>query len=139
MQTFRFSLLLVIYVCLLGCQREKPCSIPRRITADPQCVTGNGLKLALSGYDGVPLSFTWNIIALKDSSNVFGWTPKDLKIRYTAPQTFTLPDSIPNNYRRIIVFIEANCDGKLLQSTSFGFIKTKRAGSSCANWTSQMP
>lgn len=114
-----------------------PCTYPDLVTVNSECYSGNGLQLTAGNYGDKPLSFEWSIIALKDSSTVLGWTPKDEKIRMIASNNFVIPDSLATNYQRLIVTVASNCGGLLKYSAHYGFIKKKSTASNCTTWVVQ--
>lgn len=118
-------------------QTTSPCGQPQQVTADPECYTGNGLRLTAGNYGDAPLSFTWDIYALKDTSRIMGWTSKDEKIKMIAANTFVVPDSLVSQYQRLIVNVAANCGGQLKYSTYYGFTKKTSSGGNCTTWVNQ--
>lgn len=122
-----------------GCKNSdtEPCTLPHQVSIDSQCYAGNGLKLTAGDYGDKPLSFTWDIYALKDSSTILGWTSKDEKIKMIASNEFVVPDSLVTNYRRLIVTVASNCGGLLKNSAYYGFIKTKTTANNCVTWVPQ--
>ncbi|MBD2699387.1 hypothetical protein IC229_01975 [Spirosoma sp. BT702] len=139
MKRFHSYLGCLILASLVSCKQEKttPCKAPQRVTVDSECYAGNGLKFTASDYGDTPLSFEWNVVALKDTSRVNGWTPKDEKIRMIASNTFVVPDSLVTNYQRLIVEVAANCQGQLKHSTYYAFVKKRSAATNCVTWASQ--
>jgi hypothetical protein len=132
--------LLVSLLAVLSCKTQNdtnPCTYPHRVTIDSNCYAGNGVKLTASDYGDSPSSFEWTIIAVKDTSRVLGWTPKDVKIAMIAADTFTVPDSLASTYPRLIVTVATNCGGLLKHSIGYGFIRGKSAAGNCTVWTSQ--
>ncbi len=131
--------LLAAFVVSGGCKNNdtEPCTLPNQVTVDSQCYAGNGLKFTAGDYGDKPLSFTWNIYALKDSSTILGWTPKDEKIKMIASNEFVVPDSLVTNYQRLIVTVASNCGGLLKNSAYYGFIKKKTTANNCTTWVSQ--
>ncbi|GAB4036927.1 hypothetical protein [Spirosoma gilvum] len=118
-------------------QNSSPCGQPQQVTVDSECYTGNGLRLTASNYGDSPLSFTWEIYALKDTSRIMGWTPKDEKIKMIAANTFVVPDSLATNYQRLIVNVAANCGGQLKYSTYYAFNKKISTSNNCTTWVNQ--
>ncbi|GAB3703755.1 hypothetical protein GCM10027592_34220 [Spirosoma flavus] len=139
MKRFPFYLGCLFLIYLASCSQEKatPCGAPQRITVDSECYAGNGLKFTATDYGDTPLSFEWSFVALKDTTRVNGWTPKDEKIRMIAANTFVVPDSLVTNYQRLIVEVGANCQGQLKHSTYYAFVKKRSAANNCVTWTSQ--
>lgn len=135
--------LIALFISLLivvACHQQNdanPCTYPHRVSIDTSCTTGNGVTLTASDYGDSPAGFEWTIYALKDSSSVLGWTPKDLKIDMFAPDTFTVPDSLTTTYKRLIVTVATNCQGLEKHSIGYGFIKTKSATGNCTIWRPQ--
>ncbi|WP_420151216.1 hypothetical protein [Spirosoma sp.] len=132
------SFTVALITTITSCNQEDadPCTYPHQVTANSACYAGNGLQLTASDYGKSPLSFEWEIYALKDSSKILGWTPNDLKLRMIANNTFTVPDSLVNNYKRLIVNVASNCQGDLKHSISYGFIK-RISAANCVTWISQ--
>ncbi|SFE87086.1 hypothetical protein [Spirosoma endophyticum] len=132
--------LLVVFTAGEGCKNSdtEPCTFAHQVTVDSQCYAGDGLKFTAGDYGDKPLSFEWSIYALKDSSTISGWTPKDEKIRMIASNSFVVPDSLVTNYQRLIVTVGSNCGGLLKYSAHYGFIKKKATTSNCTIWVSQI-
>lgn len=131
--------LLLAFAVGEGCRNSgaEPCTFPHQVTVDSQCYAGNGLKFTAADYGGKPLSFEWRIYALKDSSTILGWTPRDEKIRMIASNNFVVPDSLVTNYQRLIITVASNCGGLLKNSAHYGFIKKKATANNCITWVSQ--
>ena len=135
---------LVTFTCLLAglwlatsCNKKNdtsPCKAPGLVTVDTACYSGNGLLLTASDYGDSPLSFEWDIYALKDTSGTVGWSPKDEKIRMIASNTFMVPDSLVTNYSKLIVNVATNCQGILYHSITYGFVKHKSTATNCTTW-----
>lgn len=108
--------------------------MPEQLTVDPACYEGNGLRVTAADYSDSPIGFEWTIRAVQDTTHVLSWAPKDEKIKMDASNTFTVPDSLVTNYQKLIITVAANCQGRLLHSIGYGFIKSKSAGSTCTVW-----
>ena len=136
---FLLAGLLVVSLFNESCKNEdsEPCSYPHLVTVNSECYSGNGLQLTAGDYGDKPLSFEWNIYALKDTSQLLGWTPKDEKLRMIASTSFVVPDSLVANYQRLIVNVAANCGGQLKQSIYYSFIKRKSVSTNCVTWVAQ--
>ncbi|UHG94061.1 hypothetical protein [Spirosoma oryzicola] len=139
MRTSLFSLL-GFSGCLLlssACQQDKQvsaCTYAHQVTIDSECYTGNGLRLTATDYGNTPDGFEWNVIALKDTSESWGWTPKDEKIIMTGLDTFTIPDSLVSNYEGLIIKVATNCQGQLKHSKYYGLTKTSSTTGNCTIW-----
>ncbi|WP_080057265.1 hypothetical protein [Spirosoma aerolatum] len=118
-------------------QTTAPCGQPQQVTADSECYTGNGLRLTASQYGDAPLSFTWDIYALKDTSRIMGFTSKDEKIKMIEGSTFVVHDSLVSKYQRLIVNVAANCGGQLKYSNYYAFVKKTSTSSNCTTWVNQ--
>lgn len=131
--------LFIAFTISEGCKNNdaKPCTLPNRVSVDSQCYAGNGLKLTAEDYGDNPLSFTWDIYALKDSSIILGWTSKDEKIKMIASNEFVVPDSLVTNYQRLVVTVASNCGGLLKNSAYYSFIKKKTTANNCVAWVAQ--
>ncbi|MFD2934295.1 hypothetical protein [Spirosoma flavum] len=135
-----FSCLLVDLQGSTACKQQdetNPCTYPHQVTINSTCYTGNGVELTATDYGNSSSGFEWSIIALKDTSKILGWTPKDVKIDMFASDKFTVPDSLVTNYQRLIITVATNCQGLSKHSIYYGFIKSKSTATNCIMWTSQ--
>jgi len=127
--------LLVFVSCRRNGEDTTPrCAAPGRVTVDSTCYTGNGLALKASDYGTGALSFDWEIHAVTDTSSTLGWGPQDLVIRPIGSDTYTVPDSIVSKYPKLIVQVATNCEGTLLHSITYGFLKRRSTANNCTSW-----
>lgn len=131
-----YSLLLGLWVATSCTSQDstKPCGPPGKITVDSACYAGNGLVMTASEYGGSPLSFDWEIHAVKDTSTVIGWTSEAFELKPISSNKYTVPDSIVNKYPKLIVSVASNCEGALKHSVTYGFIKRRSTANNCVTW-----
>lgn len=116
-------------------EQEAPsCTYVHQVKVDSECYAGNGLKLVAADYGSSPDGFEWKIIALKDTSTSWGWTPKDEKLNMLGISTFTVPDSLVTNYKGLIVRVATNCKGDLKYSKYYGLTKSNSTTGNCSVW-----
>lgn len=129
---------ILVLLTVIGCQQEQtdPCSYARQVSIDQNCYNGRGVKLTASDYGNNPVGFEWKIVAVNDTSQTIGWTPKDVKIVYQASDTFTVPDSLASGaYSRLIVQVATNCGGTPKYSIATAFDRRRSATDpNCIIW-----
>ncbi|TLV01530.1 hypothetical protein [Dyadobacter luticola] len=140
MKSGKFSgLFLILLSIVFSCHDSelKPygCEAPSLITADQSCNTGQGLKLTAT-VANKSLSLDWTVIAVKDSA-AKGWSGNDRTIEETtATQSYTVPDSLTQKYKTLIVRATAICPaGNMLYSKYYRLIQVKSTTGNCIVWS----
>jgi hypothetical protein len=120
---------------LIACQQKpQPCTFAHQIDVTSDCYAGQGLELTASDYGGSPDGFEWNVIALKDTSESWGWTPNDKKLAIQGPDKFVIPDSLVSASQGLIVKVITNCQGQQKHSMYYALTKSQSATGNCIVW-----
>lgn len=135
---FIYSLSLASLTLFSSCKEEVPsCTAPRLVIADQECYTGGGLALTASDFGDRVDGLVWNVYANQDSTNSMGLRPQELILKMLpGPQgKYTVPDSVLQKYRKLLVTVDSNCNGIIQSAVSvFVFVKTKSATENCTKW-----
>lgn len=122
-------------VMMMACrQKPQPCTFAHQIDVNSDCYAGQGLALTASGYGDSPDGFEWNVIALKDTSESWGWTPNDKKLAIQGIDKFTIPDSLVSASQGLIVKVITTCQAQQKHSRFYALARNQSATGNCYVW-----
>ncbi len=126
---------------LLGCRKnpaaETPqCKFVNNVTAPATCYTpAAGLTLTAEYAGTTPQAFEWG---LYDQPDTVRGSFDLLKVIVKRPGTesFVVADSLLSRRSAVGVTVNVNCDGQILYSTGFVFVK--RRNGTCTTWVRKL-
>ncbi len=110
-----------------------PCQYAEKISAEQICYDpARGLTLTASGNDNNKWGLEWEVYVSKDTTI---HALDDVSINKMGSEIFTAPDSILSDNPKVIVKVITNCQGQLLHSIYFSFVR--RQVNNCTTWVEQ--